>query len=74
MAFLTYKMNQKKKAMGILIFDAMDKGAHQEAENIFLACKNDIDALQHHYALKMDEIEQLNEEGESEHVKRPTKQ
>lgn len=33
-AFLKYQMKKTKKTMGINIFDAMERGAHAEAEAI----------------------------------------
>ncbi len=40
-------------------------------QNIFVTTKNDIDGIQHHFALRTDEIEQLLEEGESDVVRKP---
>ncbi len=42
-----------------------------DMKTIFVTCKQNIDGLQHNFALKVDEIEQLREEGESDVVRKP---
>lgn len=68
---IEFQIKKKKQAMGVSIFESMRDADHKTAEDIFMATKLAVDAMNLTMAELKKELKLLNEAGESDIVSKP---